>query len=101
MVLQSTFVSVRAMAASMWLPGFLARHPFRNDEVVRALEAPILFMHGDRDDIIPGSHSERLARMAKHGRLVWQPCAHNDFPGDEGAYQRDIEQFLREGGVVR
>ena len=37
MILQSCFTSVTAMAARMGLPGFLVRHPFRNDEVVASL----------------------------------------------------------------
>lgn len=100
MILQSTFTSVRAMAAKMLLPGFLVRHPFRNDEAVAALDLPILFMHGDKDNIIPRSHSDQLLAVAKRGRLVSQDCSHNDFPTDADGYRAEIEKFLRENGLV-
>jgi fermentation-respiration switch protein FrsA (DUF1100 family) len=101
MVLQSTFTSVTAIAARMGIPGFLVRHPFRNDEVVASLDVPILFMHGAHDSIIPCGHSQALLRLAKQGRMTMQNCDHNDFPTDLEAYRRGIEAFLRESGVVR
>lgn len=101
MVLQSTFTSLTAMAARMGVPGFLVRHPFRNDEVVAALDVPMLFMHGSHDSIIPCRQSEALLRVAKRGRMVVQDCDHNDFPTDLDAYRREIETFLRENDVVR
>jgi len=101
MILQSTFTSVRAMASSMWVPGFIVRHPFRNDQIIPTLDIPILFMHGNRDDIIPYAHSEALVKLAKRGRLVSQDCSHNDFPGDYGAYRREIEKFLRENSILK
>lgn len=101
MVLQSTFTSVASMAVGMGIPGFLVRHPFRNDEAVAKLDAPILFMHGSRDSIIPCAHSEALLRLAKRGKLAKQACDHNDFPSDLEAYRADIAALLRENGIGR
>lgn len=100
MVLQSTFYSLRSMAAGFGAPGFLVRHPFRNDEFVREFDGPILFMHGTEDDVIACSNTQRLAAIARHGRVVTQTCGHNDFPADMAAYRREVEAFLRENGVV-
>ena len=101
MILQSTFLSIRRIAAGMGVPGFLVRHPFRNDEVVASLDVPILIMHGTQDDVIPFWHGQELLRLAKHARLVTQDCHHNDFPGDFEGYRKEIEGFLREVGVGR
>ncbi|HVU64583.1 MAG TPA: alpha/beta hydrolase [Phycisphaerales bacterium] len=100
LIMQSCFLSLDAMAAKMWVPGFLLRNHFRNDEVVASLDCPILFMHGRNDTIVPCVNTERLVRLAKHGRAVYQACDHNDFPRDLEGYERDVEGFLRECGMV-
>lgn len=99
MILQSTFTSVRAMAGP-FIPGFLIRHPFDNAAAVARIDAPILFMHGSHDTIVPCSHSERLAARAKQPRLSMQACGHNDFPGDEMAFEADIQRFLADCRVI-
>jgi fermentation-respiration switch protein FrsA (DUF1100 family) len=101
MIMQSCFMSINAMAAKMWMPGFLVRHHFRNDQVIPTLDCPILFMHGRNDTIIPCSHTEQLAKLARHGTTAFQACDHNDFPLDYEAYQKSIDEFLRQNGIVK
>jgi pimeloyl-ACP methyl ester carboxylesterase len=100
LIMQSCFMSINAMAAKMWLPGFLVRHQFRNDRVVATLDCPILFMHGSKDTIIPCAQGEALSKLAKRGKIVYQACDHNDFPTNAEAYRREIERFLRENGII-
>jgi len=79
LVLESTFVSVRAMASEMFaIPGFLVRDPFDNLAVVRAFPGPILLLHGEHDPSIPVDHARMLQAAAAHSELHLLPCGHND-----------------------
>ncbi len=101
LILESTFTSIRDRAAALFIPGFLVRDPFDNEEVVTALDVPVLVMHGTRDGIVPLSDGEALAAAAPRGRFVAFDCGHNDFPGpDRAGYWAEIHALLRESGVV-
>ena len=80
--LVSPFESMLAMAEAQYplVPPGLVRYPFRNDLAVPAIGAPILFVHGDRDDLIPLAHSRRLLERAvtPSRLLVIQGADHND-----------------------
>jgi len=94
LVLQSTFTSVRAFARARWLPGFLVRDPFDNLRAVQRFGGPVLVMHGDRDDVVPYTHGEALARASSRATLVTYPCAHGDCPPSLDGMWRDIGAFL-------
>jgi len=79
LILESTFTSVRDMASRLGAPGSLVRDPFDNLAAVRALDLPMLVIHGERDGIVPVSHGEALAEAAGV-ELVRLPCGHNDCP---------------------
>lgn len=79
LVLESSFTSVRALAAELFrLPGFLVRDRFDNLEVVRAFQGPILLLHGDRDASIPVAHARALQTAAARAELHVLSCGHND-----------------------
>jgi len=79
LVLESTFTSVRSLAASLFgVPGFLVRDPFDNLGCVRAFEGPVLVLHGERDEVIPVEHARRLHEAAAASELHLAPCGHND-----------------------
>lgn len=79
LVLESSFTSVRAVAAELFrIPGFLVRDAFDNLEVVRAFQGPILLLHGDRDSSIPVAHARALQAAAARAELHVLPCGHND-----------------------
>jgi len=78
LVLESTFTSVRRLARSFGLPGFLVRDPFDNLETLRAYPGPVLIVHGERDEIIPAAHAAALHAAAPQSRLALVPCGHND-----------------------
>ncbi len=101
LILQSTFTSINAMAARFLIPSFLVRHPFQSDRFVESFPGPILLMHGTADEIIPFSHGQTLAKLAKNGRLYTQDCDHNDFPIDLKGYETQIEAFLRQSGILQ
>ncbi|MAE61291.1 MAG: alpha/beta hydrolase [Planctomycetaceae bacterium] len=100
LILQSTFTSAADMAARMGFPSFLVRDKFDSRAVVEAFDGPLLLMHGRRDRVIGYRHSERLAAVARQGRLRPYDCDHNDFPMESGAFWGDVEGFLREAGVL-
>ena len=102
LVLQSTFLSVSRMARRYAAPGFLVRNSFHTDEVVAALDIPILIAHGATDRIVPVSHGRKLSRIARRPTCVEYPCGHNDFPGEANVadYPRRLREFLEDAGII-
>lgn len=80
LVLESTFVSVPAMARELGFPGWVPVDRFDCEEALAGFDAPTLVLHGARDRIVPPSHGRRLAALARDARLVELPCGHNDCP---------------------
>ena len=81
-------------AAESACSGFLVRSPYRTDRVLAALECPVLILHGSDDTLIPVSHARANAKLAKHATLVEMAGNHNDFPRDEAAYWKAIDELL-------
>lgn len=100
LVLQSTFSSMAAVARSMLVPGFLVRDRFDNVEAIRSYEGPVLLMHGPRDDVLPFSHAERLARAREGLEITPIDCAHNDCAKVWPEIRRHLLTLLREHGVL-
>ena len=98
LVLSAAFTSLRAYARRYFLPGFLVRHPFDNEQAVRAFRGPVLVQHGTRDATVPFPHGERLAAAAADGRFLRYDCAHDDCPWDR--MLADIIGFLRGQGIL-
>jgi fermentation-respiration switch protein FrsA (DUF1100 family) len=103
LILESTFTSAGDMAGKFLAPPLLIRHPFRTRDVVAAYDGPLLVFHGTRDEIIPVSNGRTLARLAARATYVEYDCMHNNFPGPGHVqeYWRQIEQFLRQHGLLR
>lgn len=80
----STFTSMHDMARSKlpFLPtAALLRHRFESEEKMTRIPCPILLGHGQRDNLIPISMSERLEKVSKGPvqRFVVEAAGHNDF----------------------
>lgn len=99
-VLQSTFISVPAMARSYAVPAWLVRDRFDSESALRLYDGPVLLAHGRRDGMIPFRHGQRLAKVADAEFLAWD-CGHNDCPPDWAAYLDQVIAFLREQGVLK
>ena len=96
-VLQAPYTSaVDVGAAAYWyLPvRLLMKDQFRSDERIRKVNAPLLIIHGERDNVIPISHGERLLSLANEPkRLVRFPAGgHVDL--DEHGAQDVTRPFL-------
>ena len=66
-VLESTFLSTRAMARKMipWLPvAPLIRHRFDNEAKVSKFTSPLMVIHSPDDTLIPYDHGRRLFELA-------------------------------------
>lgn len=101
LILFSTFISVRALAAQQGLPGFAARDPFDTLAVVRSYPHPILLIHGIHDRIIPYSHGLALHAAAPQSELLTLECGHNDCVDDWDAFWQGLRPFLARAGVLR
>ncbi|MFT3817748.1 MAG: alpha/beta fold hydrolase [Rubrivivax sp.] len=80
-VLVSPYLSLQALAGEIypWVPGALLRYPLRSDQWLPRIRGPVLLIHGQRDELIPPSHTERLAALAPQARVLKLPGAgHND-----------------------
>jgi len=94
LVLESTFTSVSGFCWGFGIPPLLCSNPFRNDEVVRSLDAPILILHGTQDDIIPVANGRALRGLARRATYLEMAGHHNDFPTDWRLYERSIGDFV-------
>jgi fermentation-respiration switch protein FrsA (DUF1100 family) len=92
LVLMSTFTGIRDMARRHYaiVPEALVPDAYPSLRRVRDLRAPLLVLHGDRDEIVPLLHAEELFEAAPDPKRlhVIQGVGHNDLvtlAGDEWA----------------
>jgi len=80
-VLVSPYTSIAALTTMHfpWVPGRLLRYPLRTDALIGQVPNRILLIHGERDSLIPASHSVSLRALVPHAQLLLIPGAgHND-----------------------
>jgi hypothetical protein len=97
-VLISPFASLPQVASEnlWWLPArMLVRDQYDNLAKVTQVNAPILLLHGDADDLIPHHHSQQLARANPAAELVIFAGAGHDLAWHDEAEQT-VLQFLEE-----
>ena len=101
LVLVSTFTSVRDIARRHYpfVPAAVVPDAYPSLRLVRDLRAPLLVLHGDRDDLVPLMYGQELYDAAPQPKWmhVLAGVGHNDLverAGDEWAAA--IEQFARE-----
>jgi hypothetical protein len=100
LILESTFTSLRAMASTLFIPGFMVRDPFDNQETLRQLTVPILIFHGRQDEMIPFRHAQALAASNTQARLVPFQAGHNNLSSQRTLYWRTITAFLKSRGYI-
>lgn len=100
LILMSTFTSARSFAAKYLAPGFLVRDPFDNLAAVTSYPAPVLVIHGNRDDIIPYHHGAALYKAAQHGKIITYESGHNDCPPSWDIFFQDVASFLHDAGII-
>jgi fermentation-respiration switch protein FrsA (DUF1100 family) len=100
-VLQSTFTSVRAMAAAHYkvIPRFLVPGAYPSLSLVPDLRAPLLVIHGARDEIVPVAQGRELYEAAPEPKRleVFEEAGHNDLVTFDGErWAAAIALFVRE-----
>jgi fermentation-respiration switch protein FrsA (DUF1100 family) len=98
LILQSTFTGIRDMARLHYpvVPGFLVPDAYPSLRRIARLRAPLLVIHGDRDDIVPFAQGQALFGAAPEPkRFHAVPGAgHNDLLAVAGrSYARTIADF--------
>jgi uncharacterized protein len=97
LILEAPYSSIADVAASHFpfVPvRLLLRDPFHSDQRMARVTAPLLIMHGERDDTIPIGFGERLFTLA-HGpkQFVRFPQGGHDDLGNYGAVET-ARQFI-------
>ena len=80
-VLVSPYSSILELGKQFypWLPEFVSRYPMRSDLWLPQSKNPVLILHGDRDELIPLAHGQRLKALSAAAELmVIENAAHND-----------------------
>lgn len=82
LVLQSAFTSVRDMARLHYpfIPAALVPDAYPSIRLIGGIEAPLLVLHGERDDIVPPSHGRALFDAAPEPKRIrtFPELGHND-----------------------
>lgn len=84
-VLEAPYLSTRAVAQGIYpyLPiGLLMKDQFRSDEIIGRIRAPLLVLHGERDQVIPFAQGQRLYDLANMPKrfLRFPSGRHSDLP---------------------
>ena len=98
LVLQSAFTSVRDVAAVHYpfIPRALVPDAYPSKRIVAGLRAPLLVLHGARDEIVPVAHGRALYGAAPEPKRseVFERTGHNDVDG--GDWIAAIESWARD-----
>ena len=98
-VLEAPFTSAADVAARVYLFApvrWLMKDQFRSDERIARVSAPVLILHGERDDVVPIALGERLFGMVQGPkRFVRFPQGDHEGLDAHGALD-EVKKFLRE-----
>jgi pimeloyl-ACP methyl ester carboxylesterase len=100
LILQSTFTSLDAFAASHWAPGFLLRDQFDNLSVAKSFPGPMLVIHGRDDRLIPWNEGLRLAAASGHATFRLYDCGHGCWDPERLPFWRDVIPLLLKAGIL-
>jgi fermentation-respiration switch protein FrsA (DUF1100 family) len=103
LIVESTFTSATDLARVTlpWWPSRLIRARLDSVSKVPSLRLPKLFIHGERDEIVPFDHGRRLFEQAAEPKrfLALPRAGHNDtWLAGGAAYLETIAAFLRADG---
>jgi fermentation-respiration switch protein FrsA (DUF1100 family) len=94
LILQSTFTSVRDMARLHYpyIPRPAVPDAYPSVRLIAGLRAPLLFLHGDRDEVVPLMYGEALFEAAPEPKTmhVFRGVAHNDVLARAGREWVDV-----------
>jgi fermentation-respiration switch protein FrsA (DUF1100 family) len=99
-VLEAPFNSASQVAATVLpLVGPLIMRDFDSKSKIENIRAPLLFMHGDRDEVIPYKLGRDLFEAAPQPKTFWTVpgAGHNDLVQTAGAaYPERLAAFFKD-----
>ena len=99
LILIAPFYNMRDLANHYFpfLPSFILRYPFKNNQYIREVEAPVMLIHGREDQIIPHESSLKLKDFLKQEIRLFslEGVGHNNISGSE-QFRRVLSTVLRE-----
>ncbi len=103
-ILESTFTTLREMAGAVYafVPSLMVPDALRSLQLIRHIRAPLLIIHGEKDEIVPFEMAERLFQAAPHPKRLYKVVEghHNDvYLAGKLEYLKAIEKFLSETGL--
>jgi pimeloyl-ACP methyl ester carboxylesterase len=107
LILESTFTSIRDMlAGSRWasIPGLalLITQPFDSLSGIKAVENPILLLHGTEDRVVPHTMSDALLAAANDAtRIVKIEGASHSGASRDPEYQSAVQGFIRDASAAK
>jgi len=100
LIVQSSFTNARAMTRQIFalpLIEYLVKSRFDSEQVIRNVQAPILVVHGTRDDVVPFAMGQRIFAAAPDPKRFYQieGAGHNNLleVGGEG-YVACLQHFM-------
>lgn len=98
LILEAPFLSMEDMVQSrfpIFPVSLMLRHPFRSDEIIGQVNAPVLMVHGAVDQLIPVEQSEALFALANEPKAhhIMEDGDHNTLVRD-GLYEGYVWPFL-------
>jgi pimeloyl-ACP methyl ester carboxylesterase len=99
LLLHAPYYSMADMAAhtvAIWplLPSWLLRYPLSTNELITHVKAPIMLVHGTRDQLIPYASSVRLRALQPGASLLAVPGAGHNGLLATPTYGRAIQALL-------
>ncbi len=100
LIVQSSFTNARAMTREIFalpLVGHLVKSRFDSEHKIRNVRAPILIVHGTRDDVVPFAMGEKLFEAAPEPKRFYrmEGAGHNDLVEAGGEdFVACLKQFL-------
>lgn len=97
LVLISPYTSMVDMGKGIAGPvaSFAVPDRYDNLDKLARVQAPIVILHGTRDDVVPVTMGRKLAAAVPSAVFVEMDATHNDFPGLEERVAREIGRALR------
>lgn len=100
-ILETPFLSIPTLARALypWVPRILIRSRFDNADKIQHVLAPKLIVHGDRDEVVPLAHGQRLFALAPVPKrfVLIAGAGHNDLAVIGGErYLQAWQEFLED-----
>jgi fermentation-respiration switch protein FrsA (DUF1100 family) len=102
LVLESPYTSFGQLANEklpFFFPSLYLDYKFNNAEKIGTVKCPVILIHGERDSLIPPSHSKKLlTKIKSKSKLILVPQgSHNDlnsFSEYQSFLQKDLPEFF-------